>query len=77
MAINKEKNKMLQITLPKKDLEQLDIVVETFKEEGLKVSKSEVILIALRGYIKHIVAFGLSLNEAQEVKESQGEKKDA
>lgn len=77
MAINKQKNKMLQITLPKKDLEQLDIVVETFKEEGLKVSKSEVILIALRGYIKHIVAYGLSLSEAQEAKESQGEKKDA
>ena len=77
MAINKKKNCLLQVTLPKKDMKQLNTIVETMRAEGIKVSKSEIVLVALRGYIKHIVAYGLSLEEAQEAEEPLGEKKDA
>ena len=75
MAISKN-NRLLQITLPKKDLEQLNIVVEAFNEKGVKVTKSDIMLTALRGYVRLLVANGLSSKQLK-AEEPLGEKKDA
>ena len=75
MAISK-KNRLLQITLPKKDLEQLETIVKAFNEEGVKVTKSDIMLTALRGYVKLLVAHGLTHKQLK-AEEPLGEKKDA
>ena len=75
MAISK-KNRLLQITLPKQDLEQLNIIVEAFNKEGVKCTKSDIMLTALRGYVRLLVANGLSKKQLKVVT-PQGEKKDA
>lgn len=74
MAINKDKNKLLQITFPKDDAEQLQCVVDSFNTEGVKCTKSDILLTAFRGYVKLIVANGLSNKELEELEK---EKKDA
>ena len=74
MAINKEKNKLLQITFPKEDAEQLQCITDSFNEEGVKCTKSDILLTAFRGYVKLIVANGLSNKELEELEK---EKKDA
>ena len=74
MAINKDKNKLLQITFPKEDAEQLQCVVDSFNKEGIKCTKSDILLTAFRGYVKLIVANGLSNKELEELEK---EKKDA
>ena len=78
MAINKERNVAVQVTFPKEDAEQLDRLQKAFQHEGIKVSKSEILVSALRNYIKMLVICG-SDNEEQEDKaeEPQKEKKDA
>ena len=77
MAINKDKNKLLQITFPKEDAEQLQCVVDSFNAEGVKCTKSDILLTAFRGYVKLIVANGLSNKELEELEELEKEKKDA
>ena len=75
MAIGKN-NRLLQITLPKQDLEQLNTIVEAFNAEGIKCTKSDIMVTAFRGYVKLLVANGLS-DKQLKVAEPQGEKKDA
>lgn len=67
---------MLQITLPKQDAEQLETLRLAFAENGIKVSKSEILVQALRNYIKILVMCGAPKEHTEEV-EPQGEKKDA
>ena len=76
MAINKDKNVMIQITIPKEDAEQLETLKSAFEKNGIKVSKSEILLRALRNYISLIVITGAEAipEPKQEAKE---EKKDA
>ena len=76
MAINKEKNVLLQITIPKDDASQLETLRLAFAENGIKVSKSEILVQALRNYIKILVMCGAP-KEHKEEEEPQGEKKDA
>ena len=73
MAINKDKNVLLQITMPKEDHEQLVKLQNAFNNNGIKVSKSEILVNAFRQYIKFLVACGLS-KEQEKAKE---DKKDA
>ena len=73
MAISKN-NKAVQVTFPKEDYEQLQCVVDSFNEKGVKCTKSDILLTAFRGYVKLLVANGLS---KQELEELEKEKKDA
>ena len=78
MAINKKKNVMIQVTFPKKDAEQLETLKNAFNNEGIKVSKSDILVKALREYIKMLVYCGAKANKAEDkVEEPQGEKENA
>lgn len=75
--INKQKNVMIQVTFPKEDAEQLETLKKAFNNEGIKVSKSEILVKALREYIKMLV-WSAQVKEAKDkVEEPQGEKQDA
>ena len=73
MAINKQKNVCIQITIPKEDHAELVKLHNAFNKNGIKVSKSEILVNALHQYIRILVACGLS-KEQQKAKE---DKKDA
>lgn len=79
MAINKEKNVNLQITFPKKDAKQLDELVKAYGNNNIKTSRSEILVVAFRDYLRKIVMIGKSLEKKQTKKEEepQGDKKDA
>ena len=78
MAINKKKNVMIQVTFPKADAEQLETLKNAFNNEGIKVSKSDILLGAFREYIKMLVYCGAQGKKAEDkVEEPQGEKQDA
>lgn len=76
MAINKKKNKMIQITLPIEDANQLQTIVEAFNEEGIKTTKSEILLVALRQYVKSLVTYS-ELSKQVKEEEPHKENKDA
>ena len=62
--INKKKNVMLQVTFPKEDAEHLKTLQDAFAKDGIKVTKSEILVHALREYIKALV-YSSKLNKAQ------------
>lgn len=74
MAINKEKNVSLQVTITKEEMEQLNTIVDSFHKEGVKCSKSDIISASLDLYIKCLVANDIA---SKEVEEPQKEKNDA
>ena len=74
--INKEKNVILQITFPKDLAEQLETTRLAFAENGIKVSKSEILIHSFQAYLKLLVMAG-EQNQKHEVAEPQGDKKDA
>lgn len=55
MAINKKKNVMIQVTFPKKDAEQLDVLQKAFVNNGIKLTKSDILLRAFRDYLRILV----------------------
>lgn len=77
IMINKEKNVLLQITFPKEDAEQLETTRLAFLENGVKVSKSEILLQAFKTYLKLLIMANESSNKADKVEEPQGDQKDA
>lgn len=79
MAINKQKNCSLQVTISKEVNEQLELVVKTFREEGVRCSKSEIVESSLKQYIKVLLYCGAEIikEKHQDVEEPQGEEKDA
>ena len=76
MAINKKKNKLIQITIPHEDASHLETIVEAFRQEGVKVTKSEILLASLRMYIKSLVQYS-ELSKKVKEEEPHKEKKDA
>ena len=52
MAINKEKNVTLQITFPKEDAEHLQVLKDALEENGIHVSKSQILLKTFQDYLK-------------------------
>lgn len=78
MAISKDK-KMLQCPLPKEDYEQLEAIVQAFRDNGVPCTKGHIVTTALRGYVKLLVANGLALEELKQTKaeEPHKEKEDA
>ena len=75
MAINKEKNVTIQVTFPKEDAEQLEALKNAFNKNNIKVTKSDILVHALREYIKILVMCGQS--KKQKVEEPQGDKENA
>ena len=73
MAISK-KNVSVQVTFPKEDAEHLETLKTAFNKEGIKVSKSDILVRAFRDYLEMIIMSGLILNTEKEAKE---DKKDA
>ena len=73
MAINKNKNCSLQVTITKEEMEQIDTIVDAYRKEGVRCSRSDIIKASLDLYVKALVAHGI----ASEVEEPQKEKKDA
>lgn len=77
MAINKKKNVSVQVTFPKDDAKNLENLVQAFNENGVKCTKSDVLLKSFREYLRAIL-LSSKINKAQEkVEEPQGEKQDA
>lgn len=62
--INKKKNVMIQVTFPKQDAEQLETLNKAFNGEGIKTTKSQILVHALREYIKALV-YASKVNEKQ------------
>ena len=77
MAINKKKNVSVQVTFPTDDAENLENLVQAYNENGIRCTKSDVLLQSFREYLKAIL-LSSKINKAQEkVEEPQGEKQDA
>lgn len=77
MAINKEKNVSVQVTFPKEDATNLENLVQAYNENGIRCTKSDVLLKSFREYLRAIL-LSSKINKAQEkVEEPQGEKQDA
>ena len=74
MAI-KSTNCSLQVTITKERMEQLQVIVDTYNDKGVKCTKSDIIDASLDLYIKALVASGLASN-SEEVEEPQQEKKE-
>ena len=72
MAINKERNVLIQVTFPKEDAEQLNTLQKAFEQNGIKVTKSVILVQAFRDYLKILVACG-----TQQDKHDKEEEKDA
>lgn len=72
MPINKEKNVSLQITFPKEDAQQLGVLQYAFEKNGIKVSKSDILLRAFRDYVRILV---LSNSKPQRTKKENKESK--
>lgn len=81
MAINKSKNKLIQFTLPNYLADNLQALVNAFNDEGVKVTKSQIVSVALGEYITRVLAIGEMTQKKQKAKseeeEPHGEKKDA
>ena len=71
MAINKEKNVTLQITFPKEDAEQLETLKQAFNENGIKVSKSDILVRAFKDYLRILI-----LTSAQPIEKEQEKAKE-
>ena len=78
MAINKEKNVSIQITLSKEDAEKLNNLVDAFNKNNIKVTKSSVIAHAVNEYIKTLVAVSMAdLKQEEKQSKAKEDKKDA
>lgn len=77
MAINKKKNVAVQVTFPKEDAENLKNLVEAFNKEGVKCTKSDILLQSFREYLRAIILSSKINKQTKKVEEPQGEKTDA
>lgn len=63
MAINKNKNVNIQITFPKEDADQLDNLIVAYKKNKVDTTRSKVLLVAFRDYLRRLVMIGQSLEK--------------
>lgn len=79
MAINKEKNVSIQITLSKEDADQLDNLVVAYQKNNIPATRSSVIAHAVNEHIKMLVACSMTKLKAQEKQSNKAkeDKKDA
>ncbi|MBO7733483.1 MAG: hypothetical protein J6S67_13040 [Methanobrevibacter sp.] len=71
MAINKEKNVTLQVTFPKKLAEDLEKLKTAFNNEGIRVSKSDILVRAFKDYLTIVLVSGSSPETQEETKEEE------
>lgn len=57
MAIGKDKVP-LQISFPKEEAEHLEVMKDAFNKEGIKVTKSDILVKAFKEYKKSILLMG-------------------
>lgn len=69
--INKNRNVLIQVTFPKEDAEQLKTLQKAFENNGIKVSKSDILIRAFRDYLRILVMAGAPNKEQQEAKEDK------
>lgn len=55
MAINKEKNVLVQITMPKEVYEQLEALKKAYENNDIKVSKSDILVRAFKDYLSLLI----------------------
>ena len=79
MAINKEKNMSIQITLSKEDVNQLDNLVVAYQKNNIPATRSSVIAHAVKEHIKMLVSCAMGKLKAQEKqsRKAKEDKKDA
>lgn len=75
MAINKDKNVSIQITLPKETRDNLDNLVVAFNKNNIPATRSSVIAHSINEYIKTLVACSLGDLKSKE-KQSKQAKED-
>ena len=68
VAINKDKNVNIQITFPKEDAQQLDELVKAYANNNIKTSRSAILLVGFRDYLRRIVLIGQSLDKKADKK---------
>lgn len=61
--INKEKNKLIQITIPVEDAENLENLRLAYEHNGIKCTKSQILLLAFREYLKVLIVMGSDNNK--------------
>lgn len=66
MAINKERNVSIQITLSKDDANQLDNLVVAYQKNNIPATRSSVIAHAVNEHIKMLVACSMAKLKGQE-----------
>ena len=54
MAINKSKNKMLQVTFPKEDAENLEAFQKALENNGIRKTKSEILAEAFNFMLRFL-----------------------
>lgn len=54
MAINKEKNKLIQVTFPKEDAENLETFQKALENNGIRKSKSEILAEAFNFMLRFL-----------------------
>ena len=64
---------MIQVTFPKEDADHLETLKKAFNEDGIKVSKSDILVHALREYIKALVWSAKVEKAEDKVEEPQGD----
>lgn len=69
--INKIKNVTLQVTFPKEDAEHLSVLRNALNENGIKVSKSDILLRAFRDYLNILLLNADNKKEQDEAKGGQ------
>ena len=75
MAINKKKNVSIQVTFPKDVAEQLETLKKAFNNNGIRVSKSDILVRAFKDYLTILVA--TNADNKEDTKEAKEDKEDA
>ena len=73
MAINKEKNKLIQVTFPKEDAENLENFQKALENNGIRKTKSEILAEAFNFMLRFLG--NITVNKETESK--GGKKKNA
>ena len=77
MAINKKKNVSVQVTFPKEDAENLENLVQAYNENGIRCTKSDILLTSFREYLRAILLSSKIKQAEKKVEEPQGGKQNA
>lgn len=69
--INKDKNVIVAVTFPKEDAEHLQQLKDAFNKNGIRCSKSDILLQAFRDYLKILLAAGTTKEDIEDKEEKE------